>query len=112
MNYTNKILLCFSLIFSLSSYSEIAEVYRWKANPGEGASMIETMVEAASIQREMGAHVTINQLDVGSQNQALKSPKRPPRNSREAPRRPKLSGTSGLSLLRNVSGPGTSDLAR
>ena len=31
--------------------------------------MIETMVEAASIQREMGAHVTINQLDVGSQNQ-------------------------------------------
>ena len=69
MSYTNKILLCFSLIFSLSSYSEIAEVYSWKANPGEGASMIETMVEAASIQREMGAHVTINQLDVGSQNQ-------------------------------------------
>ena len=57
------------LTISLSAKAEIAEVYSWKANPGQGADMIETMVEAATIQRDLGAHVTINQLDVGSQNQ-------------------------------------------
>tara|TARA_Y100001970_G_C14003932_1_gene734846 strand:+ start:94 stop:798 length:705 start_codon:yes stop_codon:yes gene_type:complete len=49
--------------------SEIAEVYSYKANPGETAKMLEHMAEAAAIQREEGAHVTINSLDVGSQQQ-------------------------------------------
>ena len=49
--------------------SEVAEVFSWKANPGKTAEMIENMAEAAGIQRALGAHVTINQLDVGSQQQ-------------------------------------------
>ena len=66
----NKILITILfLTLSISTKAEIAEVYSWKANPGQGADMIETMVEAATIQRNLGAHVTINQLDVGSQNQ-------------------------------------------
>ncbi len=69
MKYIKKLLLTFTLVTSLNTFSEIAEVYSWKANPGQGADMIETMVEAATIQRNLGAHVTINQLDVGSQNQ-------------------------------------------
>ena len=69
MKYIKKLLLTFTLVISLNTFTEIAEVYSWKANPGQGADMIETMVEAATIQRNLGAHVTINQLDVGSQNQ-------------------------------------------
>ena len=57
------------LFISTFSNAEIAEVYSYKANPGDGARMIENMVEAASIQRELGAHVAINALDVGSQQQ-------------------------------------------
>ena len=69
MKYINKLLVTFTLAFSFNSFAEIAEVYSWKANPGQGSEMIETMVEAATIQRNLGAHVAINQLDVGSQNQ-------------------------------------------
>ena len=69
MKYIKKLLLTFTLVISLNAFTEIAEVYSWKANPGQGAEMIETMVEAATIQRNLGAYVAINQLDVGSQNQ-------------------------------------------
>jgi hypothetical protein len=65
-----KILLT-SLLVTLPflAKAEIAEVYSWKVNPGEGEAMIASMVKAASIQRALGATVTINQMDVGSQNQ-------------------------------------------
>ena len=63
------ILLGLLLNTSFLVKSEVAEVFSWKANPGKTAEMIENMAEAAGIQRALGAHVTINQLDVGSQQQ-------------------------------------------
>ena len=64
-------LLTIGIFLNIPLYiqSEMAEVYSWKANQGEGAEMIEAMVNAAEIHRSLGATVTINQLDVGSQNQ-------------------------------------------
>ncbi len=69
MKNLRNFLLGTLLFISTLANAEIAEVYSYKANPGDGARMIENMVEAASIQREVGAHVTINALDVGSQQQ-------------------------------------------
>ena len=69
MKTLKKIFLNLVFIISLNAYSEVAEVYSYKADPGKGSVMIENMVEAAKIQRELGAHVTINQLDVGSEQQ-------------------------------------------
>jgi len=69
MKTFKKIFLNLVFIISLNAYSEVAEVYSYKADPGKGSVMIENMVEAAKIQRELGAHVTINQLDVGSEQQ-------------------------------------------
>ena len=69
MKNLRNFLLGTLLFISTLANAEIAEVYSYKSNPGDGARMIENMVEAASIQRELGAHVTINALDVGSQQQ-------------------------------------------
>lgn len=69
MKTLKKIFINLVFIISLNAYSEVAEVYSYKADPGKGSVMIENMVEAAKIQRELGAHVTINQLDVGSEQQ-------------------------------------------
>ncbi len=69
MKIFKKIFVSLALVVSLSAYSEVAEVYSYKANPGKGAAMIDNMVEAAAIQRALGAHVAINQLDVGSEQQ-------------------------------------------
>ena len=63
MKNLRNFLLGTLLFISTLANSEIAEVYSYKANPGDGARMIENMVEAASIQRELGAHVTINALE-------------------------------------------------
>ena len=68
MKFRNLIIAT-AITFSSVSFSEVAEVYSYKANPGETATMLEHMSEAAAIQRELGAHVAINSLDVGSQQQ-------------------------------------------
>ena len=69
MKLMKIIFLVAFLNITMNVNSEIAEVYSYKANPGETAKMLEHMAEAAAIQREEGAHVTINSLDVGSQQQ-------------------------------------------
>ena len=51
------------------AFAEILEVYNWKANPGQAQKMLSVMNESAEIHRALGAQVTINLLDVGSENQ-------------------------------------------
>jgi hypothetical protein len=64
-------ILLITIMFSIapSVYSEILEVYNWKANPGQVQKMLTNMNESAQIHRDLGAQVTINILDVGSENQ-------------------------------------------
>ena len=51
------------------AFAEILEVYNWKANPGQAQKMLTNMNESAKVHRALGAQVTINILDVGSENQ-------------------------------------------
>ena len=64
-------ILLMTLMVSASpvAFAEILEVYNWKANPGQAQKMLSVMNESAEIHRALGAQVTINLLDVGSENQ-------------------------------------------
>ena len=62
------LLLALTLTLSFSAFSEILEVYQWKADPGKGQQMLNNMAEAAEIHTELGATVGIYQLNVGSQS--------------------------------------------
>lgn len=66
MNFLKNILLTLLVSFSTFSFSEVAEVYAWKASPGQGPSMIANMTRAAELHRAQGAQVSINVHDVGS----------------------------------------------
>ena len=48
--------LC-GLFTSTIGSAEIAEVYSWKANPGKGAAMMQSMATAKAIQEKLGIHV-------------------------------------------------------
>lgn len=48
--------LC-GLFTSTISSAEIAEVYSWKANPGKGGAMMQSMATAKAIQEKLGIHV-------------------------------------------------------
>jgi len=62
-----KVALIISMIlFTSSAFSEIVEVYRWKAYPGKAAQLLSDMQEAAQIHSDMGIAVQINQLGIGS----------------------------------------------
>ena len=69
MNKIKLLITILILTVSTLSFSEVLEVYNWKAIPGKAQSMLNTMNEAAEIHNELGAHVSINILDVGSENQ-------------------------------------------
>ena len=62
-----KVVLVISMVlFTSSAFSEIVEVYRWKAYPGKAAQLLSDMQEAAQIHSDMGIAVQINQLGIGS----------------------------------------------
>ena len=65
MKFKNLI-IAIALVFSTVSYSEVAEVYQWKAFPGKGQDMLVNMSKAAAIHRSEGAQVSINAHNIGS----------------------------------------------
>lgn len=65
MKFKNLI-IAIALVFSTVSYSEVAEVYQWKAFPGKGQDMLGNMSKAAAIHRSEGAQVSINAHNIGS----------------------------------------------
>jgi hypothetical protein len=66
MKILRNILLTTILSFTAFTYSDVAEVYQWKAFPGKSAEMMESMERAAEIHRKQGAHVSIDAHNVGS----------------------------------------------
>jgi len=62
--------LLMSLALTLSSlaFTEVLEVYQWKADPGKGQQMLNNIAEAAEIHTELGATVGVYALNVGSEN--------------------------------------------
>ena len=65
MKFKNLI-IAIAIVFSTVSYSEVAEVYQWKAFPGKGQDMLGNMSKAAAIHRSEGAQVSINAHNIGS----------------------------------------------
>ncbi len=47
------------------SYTEVAEVFTWKANPGKAAQLVQAFREAAVIHEKEGAVVSIEAMNVG-----------------------------------------------
>jgi hypothetical protein len=66
MKILRNMLLTTILSFTAFTYSDVAEVYQWKAFPGKSAEMMESMAKAAEIHRKQGAHVSIDAHNVGS----------------------------------------------
>ena len=61
-----KNLVIMSLIsFSTLTFSDVAEVYTWKAAPGKDAELIQAFREAAVIHEKEGATVSIEAMNVG-----------------------------------------------
>ena len=54
MRNLKNILLSLIIAFSTSSFSEVAEVYQWKAFPGKSMEMMESMLKAAEIHEKQG----------------------------------------------------------
>ena len=65
MKFRNLIIAT-AIMFSSVSFSEVAEVYQWKAFPGKGQDMLVNMSKAAAIHRSEGAQVSINAHNIGS----------------------------------------------
>ena len=55
-----------SILISCSAFSEVVEVYTWKAFPGKNSEMIAVFTEAKKLHEEAGASVAIVQRGVGS----------------------------------------------
>jgi hypothetical protein len=53
-------------LFPFAAMAEILEVYDWKANPGMGQQMFETMAGAKRIHETLGVRVDVYGLQVGS----------------------------------------------
>ena len=53
-------------LFPFAAMAEILEVYEWKANPGMGQQMFETMAGAKQIHETLGVRVDVYGLQVGS----------------------------------------------
>jgi hypothetical protein len=66
MKKIKNILLGMMVIFSTTSFSEVAEVYQWKAFPGKSQDMLVSMGKAAAIHASEGAQVSINAHNIGS----------------------------------------------
>ena len=59
------LLLGMSLIFSATTFSDVAEVFTWKAEPGKDAELIQAFREAAELHQKEGAVVSIEAMNVG-----------------------------------------------
>jgi len=61
-------ILLITAIFTLSSnaYTELVEVYTWKAYPGKQVQLLEAFRDAAEIHEDEGAVVSIELMNVGS----------------------------------------------
>ena len=66
MKILRNILITTIMSFTAFTYSDIAEVYQWKAFPGKNAEMMQSMAKAAAIHTKQGAHVSIDAHNVGS----------------------------------------------
>ena len=53
-------------LFPFAAMAEILEVYNWKATPGMGQKMFETMAGAKRIHETLGVRVDVYNLQVGS----------------------------------------------
>ena len=60
--------ILFSIVLSSSTfiYTEVVEVYTWKANPGKDVELIQAFKEASVIHEKEGAVVAIEAMNVGS----------------------------------------------
>ena len=61
-----QIALLLILLSPLAAMAEILEVYNWKARPGMGQQMFETMARAKQIQESLGIRVDVYNLQIGS----------------------------------------------
>ena len=66
MKKIKNILFSMIFVFSTTSFSEVAEVYQWKAFPGKSQDMLMSMGKAAAIHASEGAQVSINAHNIGS----------------------------------------------
>ena len=66
MKTIKKLIIMSFVSFSTVAYSDVAEVYQWKAFPGKSMEMMESMMKAASIHEKQGATVAIDLHNVGS----------------------------------------------
>ena len=66
MKKLKLLLLALTIVFSTASFTDVAEVYTWKAFPGKGVDMMQSMTKAAAIHESQGAKVSINAHNVGS----------------------------------------------
>ena len=66
MKILRNLLLTTIISFTAFTYSDVAEVFQWKAFPGKSTEMMESMAKAAEIHRKQGAHVSIDAHNVGS----------------------------------------------
>jgi hypothetical protein len=63
---TIKNLVILSLLsFSTIAFSEVVEVYTWKAKPGKDAELIQLFRDAAAIHEQEGATVAMESMNVG-----------------------------------------------
>ena len=63
---TIKNLIIMSLIsFSTAAFSDVVEVYTWKAKPGKDAELIQLFRDAAAIHEKEGATVAMEAMNVG-----------------------------------------------
>ena len=65
MKFRNLIIAT-AITFSSVSFSEVAEVYQWKAFPGKTQDLLVSMNKAAAIHRSEGAQVSMNAHNIGS----------------------------------------------
>ena len=65
MKKLKLLILGISLIFSATTFSDVAEVFTWKAEPGKDAELIQAFREAAELHQKEGAVVSIEAMNVG-----------------------------------------------
>ena len=61
-----KIYIVFYMSSSTFIYTEVVEVYTWKANPGKDVELIQAFKEASVIHEKEGAVVAIEAHEIGS----------------------------------------------
>ena len=65
MKILKNIFIFVVLSSSTLIYSDVAEVFTWKANPGKDAELIQAFREASVLHEKEGAVVAFEQMNVG-----------------------------------------------